>query len=428
MKDKANHTEESLPHSSEVEDAVLSSILQDGKALLDASLEIPEDAFYHPGARMIYQQMMFMHSKGRGINMMTLNQRLTDLKLIDKIGGPSHIAELGNLVSTAALYEQYKSILLDKLMLRRMIAACEDGIKKAYEFAEDVPKMVSEAAAGIVTIRDEVLSSKTLKWEERIDALQEDWQRRLRGEADHFIQTPWSSFNRELGGIPKGYILLLGPRKSGKSSLAGHMALSAGLKLQKRVDIFTYEVSSENLILRMVSTKTGIPGDIIFQPHRHKPSEVQQLAIRNTLNEIKKSSIRVHDGVGFGSHDIAAMMEANDTQFGVVDYLLRLGRPPEASAKEGTEGSMRENSRILFDATRNKDRKVCRSLLILNHTVDQGDRAGESRWSSSPESDADLTLVVKPDECVYVKSRRDGKAGQELNVTFSGATYSFKEN
>lgn len=414
--------------SQDAESGMLSCLLQDPSLLAEARQIITPSDFWNVCDRLIYESLLGMSLACTPIDNVTVSQYLLDRGLLDKIGGPSKLAELLSFVPTKVHFPYYTCILKGKALSRNLWAESDtlrSSLLQIQEGGSELHEAALACAGRIQTLVREASAPKK-SWGDRIEDIRRSYEDHMRGISKRHIQTNWKCFNDKLGGIPRGYTLLLGPRKRGKSSAAIHLARISAMKFKKRSDVFTYECSSHDTVLRMVSDMTQISGSILFNPDQFPPDKEQQRAINKALTDLSESPIEVHDGVGRSAHDISAVFQKNDTELGVVDYLLRLPRPPEASPKEGTEGAVRENSRILFDATRDSHDLPVRSVLVLNHTVETGDRAGESRWGAAPENDCDLCLVIQ-DEGIWVKSRRNGAAEFNLPVRFQPQTYSFRE-
>lgn len=418
-----------LPFSEDAEKGVLSCIMQIPERLIEEAREtIPAEAFNHPGHRDIYSEMIAVGSKQDGhLDLITLTQHLMDRRMLDNVGGPGYLAEIFSMIPAPNHFPIYRSILIDKLLLRRAIHAGNDVVAAAYELQDDPDKVADIMAEGVRSVEEQLRARKGQKtWSQKTDELAELWSNRYLGRIKSAIPSPWGSWNRTIGGFRTGYELVLGAKKTGKSSLVGHKALHLSVIAPKedRVKsiIFTYETKVEDYTMRLVSALSGVRGSCIFEPDLDPPNDHERRSIARAFTEIAVAPLEVINGTGMTVYDIERAAKRFGAWFVGVDYLMLLPWLPDANQKEGTEGRVRTNSNALIGMSRNLDACVD----VINHTVSAGDRQGESRWSDQPENDCDICLLVDK-KGITVKSRRNGRSGDVMPIRFRGETYSFVE-
>lgn len=364
-----------------------------------------------------------MHTAGAPVDLRTICAWLIDRGLIEQVGGPGFLAELFSPIAYDSIYPYMCGILRDKQMLRAVISGGTGLIQSAYELQGDVPKFREVAMARASQIEKAVREPEPeISWSDVVDKIESEWHLCYQGKRPSAMPSPWSSFNLELGGVKKGYILLLGEEKKGKSSFMGHLALHVSNVLDLKALIVSYETSVDDYIRRLACNISGIQGRYMFQPDTNRPTSGIAAALAEALMRIRKSNLRVVAGHGKNVYDIAHLVRREKPVFLGVDYLLRLPRLPDCNPKEGTEGEVRANSKALFDLSQEMDG----TLMVINHTTKSGDRKGQSRWGDSASNDSDLTLVVE-DDGIFVKLQRNGPSGMKLPITFHGACYSFRE-
>jgi len=114
------------PQSIDVEASLLGSILIDSDSFIKiADMVLPTD-FYDERHKAIFSAMKSLHDKRSPIDILTLSEQLKANDRLEAIGGASYLTELTNTVPTAAHLEQYATIVADKAIRRRLIAASED--------------------------------------------------------------------------------------------------------------------------------------------------------------------------------------------------------------------------------------------------------------------------------------------------------------
>jgi len=412
------------PYSSNAERGLLSCFLQNPSDLLfDARGSIEPEAFHHPVNRMVYQEMLSFRDYTK-LTLVTFSQRMIDKGLMEKIGGPSFLAELLNFIPTPSEYPYDKAILLEKYRLRQIIEESSAIIDCAYSYHEEPSELENDIRSKTSAI-DSLFKTdeKERRWEDVVAGVEDDWKLCYGGKRPSAMPSPWPSWNRTLGGIRRGYLLILGHRKKGKSSLAGHIAIHTSVQLKERSLIVTYETNVADYILRMASNISGVHGDFLFKPDISKPATEHALRISKAMAVIKSSNMKIIRGNGMSTREIEFECDKFRPSLVVIDYLLLMSRLPETNIKEGTEGIVRGNSNAII----NLSRKIDGTVIVLNHIADTGDRKGESRFGASAENDADLTLMVE-DDGIKVKSCRNGESGAMMPIRFDGRRYKFVES
>ena len=86
--------EKGLPHNLDAERCVLGAIILDN-SLIDQAVEIirPED-FYLTNHRLLFDQMLALSEKSKGIDLVTLSEMLNQAGQLENLGGASFISSL----------------------------------------------------------------------------------------------------------------------------------------------------------------------------------------------------------------------------------------------------------------------------------------------------------------------------------------------
>jgi replicative DNA helicase len=121
------------PQNLEAEQSVLGAILLDNAAL-NRSMEIlSEEDFYRTAHKMVYRSMVGLSERNQPVDQITLTDYLRGTGELDQIGGASYIAELVQLVPSAANIRYHCQIVRDKSLLRGLVRTATDVVMKGYE-------------------------------------------------------------------------------------------------------------------------------------------------------------------------------------------------------------------------------------------------------------------------------------------------------
>src|SRR5437763_2367207 len=141
------------PHSVDAEQGVLGSMLISPRETIAECVEkINEDYFYVPAHRTIYDVLVDLWNAGQAIDLITFTQTLRDKNLLDGVGGAAFVTNLFTFVPTAANVGYYLEIVRDKFILREIIAACTEGVRRSYEEQDEVDNLLDEVEQKIFTV------------------------------------------------------------------------------------------------------------------------------------------------------------------------------------------------------------------------------------------------------------------------------------
>ena len=404
-----------LPYSDDAEKGVLSCFLQNPVDLLnDAQVTLPSEAFYHPVNRQIYEELLAFNNRPdhKALDLVTLSQHLIDKGLMDKIGGPSFIAELLSFVPTPAHYPYYKGILRDKFLLRRVITACTEGIQSAYEYQEDVPGLLDRVEQRVMAVREGSLARdhvKPLKEHvaEAVDTIQEMLQHpgMLRG-----LSTGYGLLDKMTNGLQKSEMFVIAARPSmGKTSLAMNIVEHVAVVQQKPVAVFSLEMSAAMLVRRLIAARAAVSMGRINGGMLNRE---EQKAVMTACKELQNSHIYIDDTPGLDILELRAkarrMKKQNNIALIAIDYIQLLTSGTKR-AKDNRQIEIAEISAGLKGLAKELDLPVI-VLAQLNRQVEQrkGGRPmlSDLRESGSIEQDADVVgLLTRVD---YAGSRQDG--------------------
>jgi replicative DNA helicase len=248
-----------VPHNIEAEEAVLGSLLIDPEALFRVSPFLKGEDFYIQKNAWIYEAILTVHERREPIDFVTLCDELERRGQLEEVGGAAYITHLINAVPSAIHVEAYGHIVEQAAIRRRLISAASQIAQLAYQEAEEVDLTVDQAEQALFSVsqrritRDLAPIQEVIRrYYDRIEYLYDH-----RGEPLG-VPTGYVDIDRLLGGLQRSDFILIAARPSvGKTSLCLSVARNAGRHGQ-HVAIFSLEMSSEQVVQRMVAAETGI--------------------------------------------------------------------------------------------------------------------------------------------------------------------------
>jgi len=247
------------PQNLEAETNILGSILIDPEGVSKIADLLVADDFYKQTHHDIFQTMLELYSDREPIDLVSLTNKLTEKKLLDKIGGRTYLAEITNSVVTSANIVSYALIVQKKAALRKMIKAAQEITSMGYSEEEKVDALLDQAEQKIFQISQKHLKQNFIPVKsilddtfERIDEMHREGGK-IRG-----VPTGFYDLDAKLAGLQKSDLVVLAARPSmGKTTLALDIARQIG-KNKRPVGLFSLEMSKEQLVDRMLCAEAGV--------------------------------------------------------------------------------------------------------------------------------------------------------------------------
>ncbi len=249
------------PQALEVEQAVLGGMMLDKEAIAKAIEKIDESYFYRDSHRLIYLAIVELFDNHQAADLYTMTEILKKKGILEDVGGPYYLAELANAVPSSANIEYHVNIVKEKAIARKLINVCNEVVNASYAQEKDSDVLLDEAERAIFEI-----SEKRLKkgFESVNPLLHATFER---------IEELYHTSRTGVTGIPSGYkkldeftagfqksdfIVLAGRPSMGKTAYALNLARHAAVEHKIPVGIFSLEMSSEALVLRLLCTEAMV--------------------------------------------------------------------------------------------------------------------------------------------------------------------------
>lgn len=401
--------DKTAPANPEAEEAVLGSLLIDPDAVLKVASFLEAEDFYRERNGWIYRAILDLHERREPADFVTLCDELERNNILQEVGGAAYITQLINNVPSAAYVEHYGHIVERTATLRRLIDAAGQIAGLAYEEAQEVDEVVDRAEQIIFNVaerrirRDLVAVGHVMHdVVDRIDYLHRH-QGQILGVPSGFTQ-----LDRLLGGFQKSDLIILAARPAvGKTSLALNFALNAARKYRKVVAYFSLEMSSEQLVLRLLSTETGI------DQQRLRKGEIEDRdwdMIMAAAGELSSTMLYIDDTPALSALELRTKARRLQAEHGldliVVDY-LQLMRGDTRSENRVQEISY--ISRALKGLARELEAPVI-ALSQLSRAIeartDHKPMLSDLRESGAIEQDSDIVMFIYREDMVKENSDR----------------------
>ncbi len=409
-----------LPQSPDAEKGVLSSFLISPREIggLCAEKQLTKEHFAIPAHGTIYETLIGLWDRNDPIDFITLTQYLRDRGLLDHCGGAAFISDLFTFLPTAANAPFYVEILQEKFTLREIIKVCTEFAGRGYDEQDDVPNLLDKVETEVFRIaqdrfKDRVVSMKSLVVQ-AITSVQELYDRRgsITG-----LETGFAELDKMTDGLHGAEMFIVAARPSmGKTAFAMNIAEHVAVELQKAVAIFSLEMSSQQLVQRILCSRAKVNLGRVrdgFLSERDFP------ALQQAASHLASSKIFIDDTSGLSILELRAkarrLKSQHDIQAIFIDY-LQLLRSTSKRAQENRQIEIAEISSGLKALAKELNIPVV-VLAQLNRNPEgrKNNRPmlSDLRESGSIEQDADVVgLLVRSEYYAEDDEQRQELAGQ----------------
>ncbi len=420
------------PHNIDAEQSVLGSLMLDKDAIIKIADILKDGDFYKDDHNLIYAAILDLYEEREPVDVLSLSNKLKEKKKLEAIGGSSYLASLINAVPSSSHVLHYAKVVQKKALLRRLINAATEVVEMGYQESEDVEKILDEAEQKIFSISQKYIKQdfvpiKAILEEafNRIDELHKNKQG-LRG-----VPSCFPDLDNILSGFQKSDLIILAARPSiGKTSLALDLARNIATKHKVPIGIFSLEMSSDQLIDRMIASQAEVDLWRLRTGHlKSKGEENDFQKIADAMGILSEAPIYIDDTGSTNVMEMRTMARRlqAEHQIGmiIVDYLqLMEGR---SRGGDNRVQEISEISRSLKQLARELNVPII-ALSQLSRQVEsrspQIPKLSDLRESGSIEQDADVVMFLyredreKPDTPnkniveVIIAKHRNGPLGK----------------
>ena len=387
------------PQNIEAEASLIGSILVDKEALIKIADIVSAEDFYVDRNNIIYSAIIDLYEARQPIDLLTLSNRLEEMKELEKIGGAAYLTELIEQVPTAAHVVQYARIVSHKATLRRLIGAANTIASLGYDESAALDGLLDTAEQTLFGVSQKHLkqnfipiSSVLADSFDRLDELHKD-KNSLRG-----VPTGFKALDNILAGLQNSDLIILAARPSmGKTTLALNIAHHVAVKEGIPVGVFSLEMGKEQLIDRLLSAESGIDS---WKLRNGRLEDEDFPKINDAMAVLSEAPIYIDDAATTNVMEMRTKARRLQTEHGlgliVIDYLQLInGRKTGGSDNRTQEVS--EISRGLKGLARELNCPVL-ALSQLSRSVESRTppipQLSDLRESGSIEQDADVVAFI----------------------------------
>ncbi|MDC1355187.1 replicative DNA helicase, partial [Polaribacter sp.] len=330
------------PQAVELEEAVLGAMMIDKKGIDDVIDILSPDAFYDSKHQEIYAAIFELFQNSEPIDLLTVSNLLKKNGKLEFVGGDFFLIRLTQKVASSAHIEFHARIILQKFIQRRLISISSEIIENAYDESTDVFDLLDDAEGKLF----EVTQGNLKKSSEDAGSLVKQALKKIQEignqEGMSGLATGFTKLDALTSGWQPSDLVIIAARPGmGKTAFVISMAKNMAIDFNHGVAVFSLEMSSVQLITRMISSETGLTSEKLRKGNL-EPHEWEQLNVK--VKKLSDAPIFIDDTPSLSIFDLRAKARRLVSQHGVkiivIDYLQLMTAGGKAGGNREQEISM----------------------------------------------------------------------------------------
>ncbi len=402
------------PQAIDMEEAVLGAIMLEKEAVITILDILKPESFYKDSHQKIFKAISDLNLREYPVDLYTVTEELRAHNELESVGGPVYLSQLTSKVVSAANVDYHARIVAQKYIQRELIRVSTEIQARSFDDTWDVTELLDYSENELFQIAEGNIKREVapinMVIKEAIREIEEAGKRE-----DALVGTPsgFTRLDRLTSGWQKSELIIIAGRPSmGKTAFALSMARNMAIDHGKNVAIFSCEMSSIQLVNRLIIAETDIPADKI-RNGRLSEEEWKQLDTR--IKKLVQAPIFIDDTPAISIFELRAkcrrLMAQHKLDIVVVDYLQLMSGPENAGSREQEVSNI---SRSLKSIAKELNVPIL-ALSQLNRSVEM--RGGtkrpllsDLRESGAIEQDADMVVFIHRQEKFGLMTFEDGSS------------------
>lgn len=402
------------PQAVDVEEAVLGALMLERDAYVGVADVLTEECFYKEEHRQIFKAIQDLSMQDKPVDLLIVTQELKNRGLLEQVGGPFYITQLTSKVASAAHLEFHARIIAQKFIQRELIRACSEIQANAYDDTKDVDELINEAEGAIFKISEGNIKKETLPikpiLKEAVHLIEEASKR---ADGLSGIPSGFTGLDRITSGWQKTDLIIVAARPAmGKTAFVLSMTRNMAVTWKKPVAIFSLEMSSIQLVNRVIASESELGSDKIKKGNLHGDDWDRLNTAIQTLDE---APIFIDDTPALSIFELRAKCRRLKMQHNIgiilVDYLQLMTAGSDMRGNREQEVSL--ISRSLKAIAKELDVPII-ALSQLNRSVESREgrrpQLSDLRESGAIEQDADMVMFIHRPEYYGLTEDEDGNS------------------
>lgn len=403
------------PQAVQLEEAVLGAMMLDKECVNRVIDILRDESFYDERNQKVYGAIFDLFNKEGGrIDLLTVAEQLRTRGELDAIGGPFYLSQLTTRVASSAHVEEHARIVSQKHVQRELIRVSSDIIRDSYDDTVDVFDLLDRAENSLFQVTEGNLKKNFARMKDVVGEVVVNIEN-ARKDTDGVSGVPsgFVDLDRITGGWQRANMIVLAARPGmGKTAFVLSMARNMAVEFDIPVAVFSLEMSSAELVQRLVSSESGISG------HKLRVGDLtdqEYQILHQRVGRLEDAPLFIDDTPGLSVFDFRAKCRRLKAQHGIqmviIDYLQLMSGSKENKGNREQEISM--ISRSIKGIAKELDVPIIAlsqlSRMVENRGGDKKPILSDLRESGAIEQDADIVSFIYRAEYYQIPHDEDGE-------------------
>ncbi len=311
------------PQAVDLEEVVLGAMMIDKKGVDEIIDILHPEAFYKTAHNLIYEAIKKLFDNSEAIDLLTVSNQLKKDGNFDKVGGDYYLIQLTQKVSSSAHIEFHARIILQKYIQRSLIKISNEIIEEAFDEGTDVFDLLDNAEAKLYEVTQGNIKRSTETAQSLVIQAKKKIQEISNKEGLSGVPSGFEKLDQLTSGWQPSDLIIVAARPGmGKTALTLSMARNIAVDQGIPVAFFSLEMSSVQLITRLISSETGLSSEKL-RTGKLEQHEWEQLNVK--VKDLEKAPLFIDDTPSLSIFDLRAKARRLASQHGikmiVIDYL-----------------------------------------------------------------------------------------------------------
>ena len=371
------------PQAIDLEEVVLGAMMIDKKGVDEVIDILSAEAFYKDAHKHIFEAIFKLFENSEPVDLLTVSSQLKKDEKLNLIGGDFYLISLTQRVSSSAHIEFHARIILQKYIQRSLIKISSEIIEEAYDETKDVFDLLDNAEAKLYEVTQGNVKKSTETAQSLVIQAKKKIEEISNKEGMSGIPSGFDKLDKLTSGWQPSDLIIVAARPGmGKTAFTLTMARNVAVNSNTPVAFFSLEMSSVQLITRLISSETGLSSEKLRTGKLEK-HEWEQLNVK--VKTLEKAPLFIDDTPSLSIFDLRAKARRLASQYGIkmimIDYLQLM------TAGGSQKGGNREQEISMI--SRNL-KALAKELSIPVIALSQLSRAVETRGGSKRPLLSDL--------------------------------------
>ena len=311
------------PQALDLEEVVLGAMMIDKKGVDEVIDILSPEAFYKEAHKYIFEAIFKLFEGSEPIDLLTVSTQLKKDGKLDLVGGDFYLIGLTQRVSSSAHIEFHARIILQKFIQRSLIKISNEIIEDAYDETKDVFDLLDNAEAKLYEVTQGNVKKSTESAQSLVIQAKKKIEEISNKEGLSGIASGFDKLDRLTSGWQPSDLIIVAARPGmGKTALTLTMARNIAVESNQAVAFFSLEMSSVQLITRLISSETGLSSEKLRTGKLEK-HEWEQLNVK--VKTLEKAPLFIDDTPSLSIFDLRAKARRLASQYDIkiiiIDYL-----------------------------------------------------------------------------------------------------------